>query len=48
MEASQRQLEFSVTGMIKEVETLHLQLEQVKRESLTDALTGIYNRKASD
>ena len=48
MEASHRQFESSVSGMVQEVETLRLQLEQAKRESLTDALTGIANRKAFD
>ena len=48
MEVSQRQLESGMSGINREVETLRQQLEQVKRESLTDALTSISNRKAFD
>ncbi len=47
-ETSQRQFEHRMGDMMDEVETLRKQLEQVREESLTDALTGIANRKAFD
>jgi len=47
-ESSQRKFESQMSNMMKEVETLHKQLEQVREDSLTDALTGIANRKAFD
>jgi len=48
MEQSQRQLESNMSSIKSEVELLRKELEQVKEESLTDALTGISNRKAFD
>jgi diguanylate cyclase len=48
MEHSQRELESQMSGMLSEVESLRRELEQVREESLTDALTGISNRKAFD
>ena len=47
-ESSQRNLETRMGDMMDEVESLRKQLEQVREESLTDALTGIANRKAFD
>jgi len=47
-ESSQRGLENRMGEMMDEVEYLRKQLEQVREESLTDALTGIANRKAFD
>ena len=35
-------------SVLSEVESLRRELEQVREESLTDALTGISNRKAFD
>ncbi|MCP4284039.1 MAG: GGDEF domain-containing protein [Gammaproteobacteria bacterium] len=48
MEKSQRELESQMGGVLREVESLRRELEQVREESLTDALTGISNRKAFD
>lgn len=48
MERSQRELESQMTGVLSEVEFLRRELDQVREESLTDALTGISNRKAFD
>jgi len=47
-EQYQRKFESQVSSKMSEVETLREQLEQVREESLTDALTGIANRKAFD
>lgn len=47
-ESSQRKFESQMLNMMEEVDTLRKQLEQVREESLTDALTGIANRKAFD
>lgn len=48
MEATQLQLESSMSVILSEVESLRRELEQIKEESLTDSLTGISNRKAFD
>ena len=48
MERSQRELESQMSGVLEEVDQLRRELEQVREESLTDALTGIANRKAFD
>jgi len=48
MEQSQLQLESNMSSIKSEVELLRKELEQVKEESMTDALTGISNRKAFD
>ncbi|MCP5409188.1 MAG: GGDEF domain-containing protein [Chromatiaceae bacterium] len=48
MEQSQRKLESQMSSVLDEVETLRKELEQVREESLTDALTGLSNRKAFD
>ncbi len=48
MEQSQHRLESNMSHILTEVESLRKELEQVKEESLTDALTGISNRKAFD
>jgi diguanylate cyclase len=48
MEESQQRLESNMSHILSEVESLRKELEQVKEESLTDALTGISNRKAFD
>ena len=48
MECSQRELESQMSGVLSEVEFLRRELDQVREESLTDALTGISNRKAFD
>ncbi len=47
-ESSQRNMESQMGEMLNEVEDLRKQLKQVREESLTDALTGIANRKAFD
>lgn len=47
-EQSQRNFESQISGMMQEMDTLREQLEQVREESLTDALTGLANRKAFD
>ncbi len=48
MESSQERVESQISSIMLEVESLRKELEQVKEESLTDALTGILNRKAFD
>jgi diguanylate cyclase len=48
VEERQRHLESGITAVIDEVEILRRELEQARRESLTDSLTGIANRKAFD
>ena len=45
---SQRQFNSQMTDIISEVESLRSEIEQIKEESLTDALTGISNRRAFD
>ncbi len=47
-EESQKQLGQQLTSIAAEVATLRNELEQVRQESLIDALTGIANRKAFD
>lgn len=47
-EQSQRNFDAQMSGMMEEMQTLRQQLEQVREESLTDALTGLANRKAFD
>jgi diguanylate cyclase len=47
-EQSQRKHETQISNMMEEVEILRRQLDQVREESLTDALTGLANRKAFD
>ncbi len=47
-EESQRKLKSQMNSMMQEVESLRSQLQQVREESLTDALTGLANRKAFD
>jgi len=46
MEQSQLQLRSQISGILAEVNTLREELDQVKKESQTDALTGISNRRA--
>jgi diguanylate cyclase len=48
MEKYQHQLDSQVSSILDEVVSLRKELEQVKEESLIDALTGISNRKAFD
>ena len=48
MESSQERMESQISSIMVEVESLRKELEQVKEESMTDALTGILNRKAFD
>ena len=48
MEESQRQFDSEMAGMMEEINHLREELEQVKEESLTDALTNLANRKAFD
>jgi len=48
MEQSQLRLESNMSSIKSEVELLRKELEQVKEESMMDALTGISNRKAFD
>ncbi len=47
-EVSQRNFESQLSCMMDEMQTLRKQLEQVREESLTDALTSLSNRKAFD
>ena len=47
-EQLQRQMETQLSSIVAEVTSLRNELEQVRQESLTDALTGISNRKAFD
>ncbi len=47
-ETSQRNLDNKLSSMMDEVQLLRQQLEQVREESLTDALTGLANRRAFD
>lgn len=47
-EQHQRKFETQMSSMMEEIETLRGQLEQVREESMTDALTGLANRKAFD
>jgi len=48
MERVHHLLESNMTKMMSEMETMRRELEQVKEEVMTDALTGISNRKAFD
>ena len=48
LEQSQRNTAASMSDALSEVETLRKELEQVRKEYLSDALTGISNRKAAD
>ena len=48
MERYQHQLDSQMSSVLDEVVSLRKELEQVKEESLTDALTSIANRKAFD
>jgi diguanylate cyclase len=48
MEQSQYRLESDMSYILEEVESLRKDLEKIKQESMTDALTGIANRKAFD
>ncbi|MCW8889969.1 MAG: GGDEF domain-containing protein [Sedimenticola sp.] len=48
MEASQSRLENQMSHVMSEMEAMRQELEQVRKESLTDGLTGIANRKAFD
>ena len=48
MENAHHRLESNMTSIVAEIEIMRKELEQVKEESLTDALTGISNRKAFD
>ncbi|GAB4349725.1 MAG: GGDEF domain-containing protein [Gammaproteobacteria bacterium] len=48
VEQSQAQLHDHMASILQEIDTLKKELEQVREESLTDALTGISNRKAFD
>lgn len=45
-EHTQRKFEKQISGMMDEMETLRTQLIKVRKESLTDALTGLANRNA--
>lgn len=47
-EVSRRALEDRLGHVLREVETLKHNLEEIREEALTDALTGIPNRKAFD
>jgi len=47
-EESQKQSALNLANIAAEVSSLRNELEQVRQESLTDALTGISNRKAFD
>ena len=48
MEQAHHRLESNMMCIMAEIETMRKELDQVKEESLTDALTGISNRKAFD
>ncbi|MGR9117694.1 MAG: GGDEF domain-containing protein [Gammaproteobacteria bacterium] len=48
MEQSQNRLESEMSHILAEVESLRKDLETIKQESMTDALTGVANRKAFD
>ncbi len=48
MEQSQKQLNSQIFDVLNEVSELRRELDQLKEEALTDALTGISNRKAFD
>lgn len=48
MEKSQQHMEKQIVNVIAEIDSLRKELEQVKEESKTDALTGIANRRAFD
>ena len=48
MEQSQNLLESQMSNVLSEMASLRKELGQIKEESLTDALTGISNRKAFD
>ena len=45
---SQRQFTSQMSDILNEVGSLRREIEQIKEESLTDALTGISNRRAFD
>ncbi len=47
-EENQRSLDTQLSSMMEEVESLRKQLDQVREESLSDALTGLANRLAAD
>ncbi len=47
-EDAQRHLSEQMDAIFQEVEALRRELEQVKEESMTDALTGVCNRRAFD
>jgi len=48
MEQYQHRVESQMSGIMEEVSGLRHELEQIREESLTDALTAISNRKAFD
>jgi diguanylate cyclase len=48
MEAYQHGLNTQMEGVLDEVAALRKEMEQIKEESMTDALTGIANRKSFD
>lgn len=48
MEQSQSRLGSQMANILNEIDSLKKELEQVKEESLTDALTSVSNRKAFD
>lgn len=48
LKASQEKMEASMADIIGEVETLRRELQQVREEAMTDALTGIANRRSFD
>ncbi|MGR8932443.1 MAG: GGDEF domain-containing protein [Gammaproteobacteria bacterium] len=48
MEHSQRCMEAEMSHVLTEIESLRTELAKIKEESMTDALTGISNRKAFD
>ena len=48
VDVSRKHLDEQLSDVLTEVEILRRELEQVRQESLTDALTGIANRKAFD
>lgn len=48
VDVSQKQLEGQLSDALTEVSTLRKELEQIRQEALTDALTSVANRKSFD
>lgn len=48
VEQSQKQLDAQMSDMMGEIDSLRIELDQIREESLTDVLTGLANRRAFD